>query len=307
MPSLLRDPDKGTQAVRRIGAHPLQQRSRQPDLRLDIQTDGNGAIDRQAMIRKAMSRLPGLVFWSGPENVHSAYRARNARSPCSQRQRGVGYMGLANSTTTGRPAYPLWLRIPYTLFVIVLVPIYWREYGPGNFLWFSDIALFAVLICLWTGNRLLFSMMAVGVLPLETVWMIDFFTGGALVDLAGYMFSDEYPLYLRALSLFHLFLPPILIWMLVRQGYDPRALPAQTVLAWIILPATRLLTSPDDNVNWVSGPGEDPQQFMDPLLYLGLYMLLLPIVVYLPMHALLKRLFGRTTSPCRRGSPADPG
>jgi hypothetical protein len=68
-----------------------------------------------------------------------------------------------------------------------------------------------------------------------------------------------------------------------------------------------LLTSPDDNVNWVSGPGEDPQQFMDPLLYLGLYMLLLPIVVYLPMHALLKRLFGRTTSPCRRGSPADPG
>ncbi|QQP88519.1 hypothetical protein IGS68_21150 [Skermanella sp. TT6] len=197
----------------------------------------------------------------------------------------------AAATASGRTVYPLWLRLPCTLFVIVLVPIYWREYGPGNFLWFSDIALFCVVICLWTGNRLLFSMMAVGVLPLEIVWTIDFLTGGTLVDLAGYMFDDEYPLYLRGLSLFHLFLPPILVWMLVRQGYEPRALPAQTVLAWIVLPATWLLTSPDNNINWVFGPGEDPQRFMDPLLYLGLYMLLLPIAVHLPMHALLKRLF----------------
>ncbi|UEM22114.1 hypothetical protein JL100_005000 [Skermanella mucosa] len=204
---------------------------------------------------------------------------------------------LMGGGASDRAVYPLWLRVPYTLFVIALVPVYWREYGPGNFLWFSDLTLFSVLICLWTGNRLLFSMMAVGVLPLEMVWTLDFLTGGALVDLAGYMFSDRYPLYLRALSLFHLFLPPILIWMLVRQGYDPRALPAQTVLAWIVLPATWLLTSPDDNVNWVFGPGEDPQQFMDPLLYLGLYMLLLPIAVFLPMHALLKRLFGSDDPP----------
>ena len=35
---------------------------------------------------------------------------------------------------------PPGLKIIYTLFVCALVPIYWRQYGPTNFLWFSDIA-----------------------------------------------------------------------------------------------------------------------------------------------------------------------
>src|SRR5690606_25677673 len=43
------------------------------------------------------------------------------------------------------PAYPLWATLPVTAYVAVLIPVYWNEYGPGNFLWFSDIALFAVL------------------------------------------------------------------------------------------------------------------------------------------------------------------
>jgi len=38
---------------------------------------------------------------------------------------------------------PLGLKIIYTLFVCALVPVYWRQYGPANFLWFSDIALLA--------------------------------------------------------------------------------------------------------------------------------------------------------------------
>ncbi|RWK70226.1 MAG: hypothetical protein EOR45_35080, partial [Mesorhizobium sp.] len=85
------------------------------------------------------------------------------------------------------PKHPLWITLPYTLFVAVLTPVYWLRYGPGNFLWFSDIALFAVLIALWTGSRLLYSMMAVGVLPLEFAWLADFVTGGKLTGLAAYM------------------------------------------------------------------------------------------------------------------------
>ena len=37
---------------------------------------------------------------------------------------------------------PLWLKVACTLFICILVPVYWIQYGPGNFLWFSDIALF---------------------------------------------------------------------------------------------------------------------------------------------------------------------
>jgi hypothetical protein len=51
-------------------------------------------------------------------------------------------------------AIPLWLKVAFTVFVAVLVPIYWREYGPANFLWFSDIALFAIVVGLWTGHPL---------------------------------------------------------------------------------------------------------------------------------------------------------
>jgi hypothetical protein len=58
--------------------------------------------------------------------------------------------------------------------------------------------------------------------------------------------------------------------------------------------ANRMTT--DRNINWVFGSGEAPQQFMDPRLYLGLYTPLMPILVYLPMHTQLKRLFGRTAS-----------
>jgi hypothetical protein len=189
--------------------------------------------------------------------------------------------------------YPLWARIPFTAFVAILVPVYWHEYGPGNFLWFSDIALFAVLFTLWTGNRLAYSMMAVGVLPLEIAWTLDFITGGNLIGLSAYMFEATSPIYLRALSLFHLFLPPMIIWMLIRQGYDVRAPWAQTLLTWIVLPATLLLTAPDDNINWVYGVGDDAALPLPHAAYFAAYMALLPIVMIWPMHWLMKKVFVR--------------
>jgi hypothetical protein len=188
-----------------------------------------------------------------------------------------------------RPAYPAWARWPAALFVLALVPVYWRAYGPGNFLWFSDIALFAILLSLWTGWRLPYSMMAIGVLPMELFWIADFASGARLFGFTGYMFDPALPWWLRAFSLFHLAIPPLLVWMLARQGYDERALAAQTALAWIVLPASFLLTGPGENVNWVHGP-DGPQDLLPPLVYLGLYMLLLPLVVYAPMHRLLRRL-----------------
>jgi len=187
--------------------------------------------------------------------------------------------------------YPLWLRIPLALFVAVLVPVYWHRYGPGNFLWFSDIALFAVLISLWTGYRLPYSMIAVGVLPLEIVWTLDFLSGANLIGLTTYMFDDDLPLALRALSLFHLALATIVIGMLIVQGYDRRAIWTQTVFAWFVLLATYWLTAPKDNVNWVHGLGDGGMLPLPQPWYLLVYMALLPLVVIAPMHLALRRLF----------------
>jgi hypothetical protein len=116
-------------------------------------------------------------------------------------------------------------------------------------------------------------------------------TGGNLLALAAYMFDPAEPLHLRALSMFHLFLPPLILWMLIAQGYDRRAFHAQTILAWIVLLLSWALTSPEDNINWVHGIGPDGGPFISPLVHLGLYMALLPIVAFLPAHLLLKRFF----------------
>ena len=56
---------------------------------------------------------------------------------------------------------PIEPKVAYTAFVAVLVPVYLRQYGPGNFLWFSDIALFAGCLALWLELPLLASMQAI--------------------------------------------------------------------------------------------------------------------------------------------------
>ncbi len=166
----------------------------------------------------------------------------------------------------GRGRIPLWLKVLYGLFLCVLVPVYWRHHGPTNFLWASDIALFLVFVAVWLEKPLPNSMMAIGVLPFELAWTVDFLAGARLIGMASYMFNPDLPLYLRALSLYHLALPPVMVFLLYRLGYDRRALLAQTLLVWIVLPATYLLTDPADNINLVFGLSREPQTSLPPLL-----------------------------------------
>jgi hypothetical protein len=189
----------------------------------------------------------------------------------------------------------LGLKIGYTLFVCVVVPIYWRQYGPANFLWFSDIALLAMVPALWLENALLVSMMALSILFLELVWNADFWTrlvtGKSLVSLSAYMFDPNIPLFIRGLSLFHVALPILVVWLLYRLGYDRRALLWQTMVALVVVPISYLLTNPRENINWVYGLGEKPQHIMPEWLFVLSLMIGIPLLVYLPMHFLLGRIF----------------
>jgi len=191
---------------------------------------------------------------------------------------------------------PLWVKLCYTAFAAVTVAIYAKKYPLWNFLWFSDIALIATVPALWLENSLLASMMLVGVLLPELLWNVAFFvrlaTGKRLFGLTDYMFDPTKPLYLRAISLFHFFLPLLLLWMVSRLGYDPDALIGQALLAWIVLPLTyRLADSKAENVNWVFGWTVEPQKRMPPLAYLGLVMIGFPLLIYFPTHVLLQKLF----------------
>jgi hypothetical protein len=191
---------------------------------------------------------------------------------------------------------PISLKIAYTLFVCVLVPIYWRQYGLVNFLWFSDIALLVLVPALWFESPLLISMMALAVVLPELAWNVDYFfrlaTGVSLIGLTGYMFDATIPPFIRGLSLFHVALPVLLIWMLSRLGYDGRALFWQTLVAAAVLPLSYFLSNPRENVNWVYGLGEKPQTKVPAPLFVLFLMLLFPVGVYLPTHLLLDRIFG---------------
>jgi hypothetical protein len=191
---------------------------------------------------------------------------------------------------------PISLKIAYTLFVCLLVPIYWRQYGLVNFLWFSDIALLVLVPALWLESPLLISMMALAVVLPELAWNVDYFfrlaTGVSLIGLTSYMFDATIPPFIRGLSLFHVALPVLLIWMLSRLGYDGRALFWQTLVAAAVLPLSYFLSNPRENVNWVYGLGEKPQTKVPAPLFVLFLMLLFPVGVYLPTHLLLDRIFG---------------
>src|SRR6266513_5250848 len=186
-------------------------------------------------------------------------------------------------------------KIGYTLFVCVLVPIYWRQYGPANFLWFSDIALLALVPALWLGNALLVSMMAVSVVFFEALCNVDFFlrlaTGKSLIGLSAYMFDPKISLFIRGLSCFHIVLPLLLLWTVHRLGYGQRAFVWQTLVALVVLPLSYLVSNPQENVNWVYGFGQNPQKILPAPLFVILLMLLFPLVVYLPTHFLFARIF----------------
>ena len=205
------------------------------------------------------------------------------------------------SPTVKNHLIPLWVKVCYTIFVAILVPVYWWHYGPANFLWGSDVALLLTLVGFWMESSLLVSMMAVLAVVADSVWVIDLviriLLGPAVLGFTGthYMFDAEIPLFIRALSLFHVAMPPLLLWGIYRLGYHRRALPAQILLSWIVLPVSYLVSDPESNINWVYGFGTETQQWLPEPLYLLLLMVLFPIVLFLPTHLLLRYLVSRWT------------
>src|ERR1700748_770094 len=94
---------------------------------------------------------------------------------------------------------PLWLKLVYTAFMAVLLPVYWYYYGPTNFLYFCDMALILNLVAVRTDNALLVSMCAVGILAPQTLWVIDFLlnlVGLPLTGMTDYMFATDHSLFL---------------------------------------------------------------------------------------------------------------
>jgi hypothetical protein len=191
---------------------------------------------------------------------------------------------------------PAWLKILWTAWLIVWIPVYWRQYGPQNFLFFCDLGNILIAVGLWLDSPLIFSWQAAGLLVFQTAYVLDL--AGALVSgrhiIGGteYMFDWHVPLFVRLLSLFHVVVPPLLLWALWRLGYDARGWKLQVLLTWIVVPIN-YFWRPAADVNWARGPFFREQHVMPGPLYLLLYLISIPLFVYWPTHLLLSWLFKR--------------
>jgi hypothetical protein len=139
-------------------------------------------------------------------------------------------------------------------------------------------------------------------------FLVRLIRGRSVIGLADYMFNPDIPLFVRALSSFHGWLPFILIGIVWRLGYHRKAWIAQTLLTWVLLlvcysfsplpPAPRGNQNAVVNVNWVFGPGEKQvQTWMAPELYLALMMAFFPVCIYLPSHLLFRKVFRTPSTP----------
>ena len=189
---------------------------------------------------------------------------------------------------------PLWLKISWTVWVLGWIPLYWRQYGVQNFLYFCDIGNILIALGLWLESPLIFSWQAAGLLLFQTLYTIDLIgallTGHHLIGGTEYMFDAHVPLFIRLLSLFHVVTPPLLLWAIWRLGYDRRGWEFQTLLTWIIVPIN-YFWRPQFNVNWARGPMFREQHFLPGPVYLIGYLIVIPLSVYWPTHLFLNWLY----------------
>jgi hypothetical protein len=209
---------------------------------------------------------------------------------------------------------PLAAKIAGTAFLAVLVPIYWLTYGPANFLWFCDAALILTVAGMWLESPLFIGMCAVGILIPQCLWLADFGCGVLgihFLGLTGYMFDPHLPLFTPGLSLFHGWLPLLLVWLLVRVGYDDRSLAAWSCVAAGLLLAGCLFAPPAGyhpadpnrpiNLNYVYGFNDQkPQAWVNQNLYVILWFGALWLVVFLPTHLALLKTCAMPTPPFAR-------
>lgn len=196
---------------------------------------------------------------------------------------------------------PLWLKVGWTLWLVVWAPVYCRQYGAQNFLYFCDIGNFLIALGLWSESRLILSWQAVGLLVFQTLYAIDLIGtalfGQHLIGGTEYMFDHNVSWFVRLLGLYHLVVPPLLVWCVRHLGYDGRAWKLQTLTAWIVVPIN-FVWRPQYNVNWARGIGRE-QHVIPAWLYLAAYLIVVPMLVYWPTHLALKRWANTRLHPNR--------
>lgn len=204
---------------------------------------------------------------------------------------------VAEHMTSSPPNHaklPPWIRWVALGWLALWFTVYWRAWGPLNFLHFCDIAEILACIGFVADNALLISSQAVASLFVDAAWAVDagwtVVFGHHLIGGTEYLFDPSHALWVRLLSLFHLALPVLLLWALHRLGYDRRGFPLQLAIALPAFIASRFAPAAQ-NINYAfTDPFFHRSSGAAPVHILVAFLFML-VVVYLPTHLILKRIF----------------
>lgn len=188
------------------------------------------------------------------------------------------------------PDYARWLAV---LWLLIWVPIYWRTWGGANFVQLCDIAVVLTCIGLWTRSSLLISSQAVASILIACAWALDaswkILLGHHLTGGTEYLFDPQYPVWIRLLSLYHLALPIVLIWAVLRLGYDRHGFRLQCAIVPFSFIAARF-TPPQQNMDFAFTDPFLHRSWGPPPVHVAISVLFMIFVVYYPTDLLLRRL-----------------
>ena len=147
----------------------------------------------------------------------------------------------------------------------------------------------------------------VGIVLPQFVWVLDLgahLAGLNITGMTDYMFDPKIPLLTRGISLFHGWLPFLLLYAVWRLGYDRRGFIVWVCLAWLLMLVCyfsmpqpgAVLANPRQpvNINYVYGFSDQaPQKWMPAWAWFTTILIGLPALIWWPTHLALGRLFGR--------------
>lgn len=180
------------------------------------------------------------------------------------------------------------------LFWWALIAVYWISVSdPFHLLWMCDLTLLITGIGIVIKSPALLSSQIVGTLPIQIAWNIDFWlrliSGTKIFGFTDYMFSPAHPAEVKVLSLFHIFLPVILVFSLIRFGYNANGWKLQALITAAAYLVSYVTTNPSADANWVLGPFWREQKILPGWLWLIIW-LLLTVLMYWMFNLILKRI-----------------
>jgi hypothetical protein len=191
--------------------------------------------------------------------------------------------------------WPRWWRWAAALWLLVWVPVYAATWGWRNFFAICDVAAALTCLGLMVRSPLLLGGQTLAALIPGVLWAADvaarLATGRHLFGGTEYMWMAGVPLTVRLLSLFHLALPVLLLLILRRVGYDRRALVFQAALMIPLLVLTRLIVPAEKNLNYAFHAPFGNFTFGPAPLHLAVAWLVFVLLIFLPTHLLLTRVF----------------